>query len=190
MKTLDFGLEIKSLDDSGVLRGFASTYNNVDRDGDVVLPGAFAKTLRESNGKVPILWQHDQREPVGVAELTDDPGRGLLLKGQLDLDVEIGRRAYSALKKRIVGGLSIGYQTVRSTMKNGVRQLAELKLYEVSIVTIPANAEAIVTSVKATGGSDMAGFEDLSQQLAHLAAETNLRALLNKMSNFSRRGDR
>jgi uncharacterized protein len=185
MKTLDFGLEIKSLDEAGVLEGFASTYGNVDRVGDIVMPGAFTKTLRDTGGKVPILWQHDQREPIGLANLSDEAG-GLRLKGKLDLDVDIGRRAYSALRKRIVGGLSIGYETARSTMKGGVRQLLEIKLFEVSIVTIPANAEAVVTSVKDADSAVAGSVRAMNEQIAALAAEAGMRAITMQVLGLAR----
>jgi hypothetical protein len=182
MKTLDFGFEIKALGPTGELEGFASTYGNVDRVGDVVMPGAFAKTLAESGGKVPILWSHMQSEPIGLAQLSDQPGKGLFLRGQLDLDVEIGRRAHSALRKGIARGLSIGYDTVKSTMKGGVRQLLELKLWEISVVTIPAYAEAVVTGVKSDVETSMT--PELRMMCADLnafAAEQSLRAVLSQV---------
>lgn len=174
MEFRDFSVELKAAE-SGVVEGFASTYGNVDRANEVVVMGAFAKSLGENGGRVPLLWQHRQDEPIGIANLTDSIG-GLALRAQLDLDVEPGRRAFSALKKGIVGGLSIGYDVVRSTVKDGVRQLLELKVWEVSVVTIPANAEAVITSVK-DGSHELESLGSLGANLSELAMELELRSL-------------
>jgi uncharacterized protein len=185
MNTLNFGLEMKTLDDAGVVEGLASTYGNTDRVGDVVQAGAFTKTLRESGGRLPLLWQHKQDHPIGDARIIDMPGRGLFLRGQLDLDVEDGRRAHSALKRGYVRGLSIGYDVVRSTMRNGVRQLLELKLWEVSVVTIPANAEAVITGVKDTDAGALAFVTDMNARLQQLADEVSTRVLMRQIRNFA-----
>lgn len=143
----DFSLEVKSLDEAGAFTGLASTYSNVDLLGDIVEPGAFTATLAEKGRERPLLWGHDSNQPIGLAVLMDSE-TGLALSGSLDLDVQAGRDAYSRLKKRIVKGLSIGFKTVKDTVKDGVRHLQQLDLYEVSLVTFPANPAAQVTSVK------------------------------------------
>jgi HK97 family phage prohead protease len=169
--------EIKSISDAGEIIGRPSTYGNVDRQGDVVERGAFTKTLADTGGRVPLLWQHRQDEPIGTAILTDEFS-GLGMRANLDLDVEIGRRAHSALKKGIVSGLSIGYDIVRAATKGGVRYIREIDLFEVSVVTIPANAEAKITGVKHDQDGDEASFTALLEDVKDLASETELRATL------------
>ena len=144
----DFRFQIKSLNEQGQFSGLASVYGNVDLGGDVVVPGAFQKTLADRGGEVPILFAHDTRQPVGLGKLKDTAS-GLLIEGQLILDVPKAREAYSLLKARVLKGLSIGYDTVKSDIKAGVRYLRELKLFEISLVTVPMNEQALVTSVKA-----------------------------------------
>ena len=144
----DFRFQIKSLNEQGQFSGLASVYGNVDLGGDVVVPGAFQKTLADRGGEVPILFAHDTRQPVGLGKLKDTAS-GLLIEGQLILDVPKAREAYSLLKARVLKGLSIGYDTVKSDIKEGVRYLRELKLFEMSLVTVPMNEQALVTSVKA-----------------------------------------
>lgn len=144
----DFRFQIKSLNEQGQFSGLASVYGNVDLGGDVVVPGAFQKTLADRGGEVPILFAHDTRQPVGLGKLKDTAS-GLLIEGQLILDVPKAREAYSLLKARVLKGLSIGYDTVKSDIKEGVRYLRELKLFEISLVTVPMNEQALVTSVKA-----------------------------------------
>jgi uncharacterized protein len=147
-----FKLQIKSLDEAGKFSGLASVYGNVDLGGDVVMPGAFAKSLADRGHEIPILFQHDMRQPVGLGKLKDT-SQGLEIQGQLVLEVAKAREAYSLLKARVLRGLSFGYDTVKSDIQAGVRYLRELKLYEVSLVTVPMNELATVTAVKTSESS-------------------------------------
>jgi HK97 family phage prohead protease len=142
-----FGLNDVQVDESGQFEGYASVFNNVDRHGDVVMPGAFRKTISE-NPSVPILWQHDQTKPIGVTMAIREDQNGLLVKGELNLDTQMGREAYSLLKQGALKGLSIGYQVIKDDLAGRVRQLKEVKLMEYSLVTFPANERAQVTSIK------------------------------------------
>src|SRR5690348_4841704 len=128
--TRDFNFEVKELTDAGTFEGMASVYGNQDACGDIVEPGAFARTLQQRGREVPILWAHDPANPVGLGTLTDTP-TGLKIAGTLDLDVNAGREAFSRLKKRIVKGLSIGFRTAADKVVDGVRHLTELELFEV-----------------------------------------------------------
>lgn len=148
-----FPLEIKQLEeDKGTFEGYLSTYD-VDLVGDVVEPGAFKKSLndayqaketRQNPFLLPILWQHDPTQPVGGFTDMQEDSQGLYVKGWLDLDTDIGRRAYSGLKMGYLGGLSIGYRVIRDRVEKGVRHLLELALIEGSVVTFPANPQATV----------------------------------------------
>src|SRR5687767_2779729 len=102
----EFLCELKQLDEAeGTFAGCLSVYGVKDSHNDIVVAGAFTESLAANGGRVPLLWQH--AEPVGSLELTDSPA-ALIAKGELDLDVEVGRRAHSAIKKGYVKGLSIG----------------------------------------------------------------------------------
>lgn len=141
--------EIKSLDDSGAFEGIASVYGNVDSYGDVVEPGAFSKTIAERGKSIPILWQHDSRLPIGSGEVYDT-GTHLGIKGQILETVSHGGDAMRLAKAGIVKGLSIGYQVLKDSWdaERKVRLLKEIKLYEVSFVTFPANELAVLTGIK------------------------------------------
>src|SRR5512139_1749898 len=152
-KTLSF--EIKAVDFEGrTLEGFAAAFGNIDQVGDVIHPGAFRKTLAERGQKIKFLWQHDPTEPIGkLIEAHEDTG-GLFVKAIIS-DTQRGRDALALLKDGAIGEMSIGYDTVKGGMDyskdakgNTVRNLREIKLYEFSLVTFPANEQAIVTSVK------------------------------------------
>ena len=106
---MDFHFECKALTEAGQFEGLASVYGVQDLGNDVVEPGAFRETLEKRGREIPILWGHDLQNPVGLGTLTDTAA-GLAIKGQLDLDVQAGREAYSRLQKHIVRGLSIGFR--------------------------------------------------------------------------------
>jgi uncharacterized protein len=151
MQTLTAKFAVKSLTEAGTFKGLASVYSNIDLGGDVVVPGAFTKTLRDRGGEVPVLFAHDMRQPIGLGKLTDTAA-GLQIDGQLVLSVGKAKEAYDLLRARVLKGLSIGYEAIKSDVVNGVRRLQELKLFEVSLVTVPMNELATVASVKGESG--------------------------------------
>lgn len=150
-RTKDFAFELKDLDEeAGTFTGYAAVFGNVDFDGDLIEPGAFRKTIRESGGKVPILWQHDRYEPIGIGQLAED-GKGLVAEGQLNLETQRGREARALMQQGALSGLSIGYKAIKPVMEAGVRRLKEVAVREFSPVTFPANELARVATVKGYG---------------------------------------
>lgn len=145
-------LEIKDITAEGSFEGLLSPYGNVDGTGDLVEPGAYTKTLKDRGNKVPLLWQHSPALPIGELML-DDRADGLYCKGQLLMADSVAQRAYLFIKARIVKGLSIGFETIKDSIENGVRRLKEIRLYEGSIVTFPANEMALITTVKSVNGA-------------------------------------
>lgn len=149
LDVLSFKLrEVKASDgEEGVFTGKASVYGVVDTYGDVVMPGAFTKTLSESAGRVVLLNQHDPAQPLGLAELRDEDD-ALYVTGRINLEKQIGRELLSDLRMGVLNGLSIGYETIKEAWDREIRRLLELRLWEVSVVTFPANQFARVGSVK------------------------------------------
>ncbi len=148
-KHFDCHLQLKRLDDEGVFAGYASVFNLVDSQQDIILPGAFKATLAGRTPDIKLLWQHDMREPIGVVEELREDVNGLYVKGRLLLEIARAREAYALLKQGVVSGLSIGYTpTLWRLDAKGVRVLQALDLWEISLVTFPANAAARVTVVK------------------------------------------
>ncbi|MDT8071201.1 MAG: HK97 family phage prohead protease [Terriglobia bacterium] len=143
----DLRFEIKSIAEDGTFTGMAAVYGNTDLQGDVIEPGAFTRTLKDHNGEIKLLWQHDPSKPLGKGKITDTSA-GLQIEGRLALGITAARDAYESLKAGIVDGLSIGYDVIRQNAKDGKRFLKELRLFEVSLVTFPANPLATVTAVK------------------------------------------
>lgn len=143
--------EIKELTESGSFEGYGSVFNNVDGGGDIVLPGAFAESLRtRPAGKVKLLWQHDSWQPLGrFTEIYED-STGLYVKGVLNPEVPQARVALALMRDGAVDGLSIGYRVTADTIDrvSGVRQIKTCDLFEVSIVTFPMNPESTIQRVK------------------------------------------
>ncbi|WP_301149000.1 HK97 family phage prohead protease [Mycobacterium simiae] len=136
----------------GQFEGWASTFGNTDSQNDRVMPGAFAKGLT-SDRVVPLNWEHrgsvDPRALVGQLVKAEEVPEGLHVTGQFDLETEFGAAAYRAVKARRVGALSIGYAINRATKAaDGVNELHDLDLIEVSIVARPANDRAVITAAK------------------------------------------
>ncbi len=145
----DFTLNLKSLEDDGTFEGYAAVFGNVDRAGERIDASAFARTLSKRAGEpLPVLWQHDTARPIGIGEVVADR-RGLAIKGRFLLATQAGREAYETARMGAVKGLSIGYRVVRDAWEESVRVLKEIELFEVSLVTIPANPEARLVTVKA-----------------------------------------
>jgi uncharacterized protein len=147
MQNKSFKLELKSLTDQGTFVGMASVFGNVDLGGDIVEPGAFSRTLQHKGGEVPILYQHDTRQPIGLGKVRETKA-GLEITGELVMQTSKAQEAYALMKRGVLKGLSIGFDVVRDTVANGIRHLHELKLYEVSVVTFPMNELAMVSNVK------------------------------------------
>lgn len=161
-KQLDF--EIKSLSEDGTFEGKLAVYGNVDLGKDMIEPGAFKKTMAEKGNRVPMLWQHDSKTPIGDLELRD-AADALYVKGRLLKDeIPEAKTAYALLKAGVIKGLSIGYDTVKDSVENGIRHLKELRLYEGSIVTFPMNEMATITSIKSAGGKQAKG--DFNEEFA------------------------
>ncbi|WP_138935734.1 HK97 family phage prohead protease [Roseovarius arcticus] len=180
---MDNGLERKfarfdadlTVKDGVELEGYASYFGDADQGGDVVVAGAYTKSLARlcaDNRQVKMLWQHDPAQPIGIWDEVREDKRGLYVKGRLLEAVGRGREAAALINAGAIDGLSIGYRTVRASKNDkGQRLLQELELWEVSLVTFPMLPSARVAAKgDALGGSDLrelaATFEDARRELA------------------------
>ena len=151
-----FEFKLNDVSDSGQFQGYAATFGNVDLGNDVVEPGAFDQSLRDSGGgKVPILDHHNPAQQIGWNLEAREDAFGLFVRGQLDLNVQAARERHSLMKLAAqVGGrtgLSIGFQTLRDEPDPEnfkIRRLKQIRLMEYSLVTFPMNPEAGVTRIK------------------------------------------
>lgn len=146
MEEKAFKFQVKAVKANGEFEGYASTFGNVDSYNEVVVSGAFKKTLQEKKA-FPLLWYHDPKDVIGVVEAEEDK-KGLRVQGKLNLDVQSAREKYALLKQKAIKGMSIGFRTIKDKIEDDIRYLLELELGEVSLGTFPVNEEAFVDTVK------------------------------------------
>ncbi len=164
-------------DETGEIEGYGAAFNNLDSYKDIIEPGSFKRTINSAKSIAKknnddflwvMLWQHDQDSPIGYWLDASEDANGLHVKGQIDLDVPLGQWAYSAIKKRYMRELSIGYDPVdseRDAQDKSIRHLKEIKLWEISPVTFAANDQAVITGVKNAGdGRSNKDFNDEYRQ--------------------------
>jgi len=151
---LDVALKIKSVSETGEFEGYGSVFGVKDSYSDIVVSGAFEKTLQDWNekGRLPaMLWQHDMSEPIGIYTEMKEDSNGLYVKGKLLIDADpLAKRAHAHMEAGSLSGLSIGY-TLDDWEYDADKEafiLKEIKLWEVSLVTFPANDEARISNVK------------------------------------------
>jgi HK97 family phage prohead protease len=125
--------------------GYASVFDRVDRGGDIVRSGAFRHSLARQ-GKVPLLWQHQQGRQVGEIEHLAEDARGLQVIARL-YDDEFGRLLSRELKHGRLSGLSFGYRVRAAEQGASAREIRDLELLEVSLVRRPMQPLACVHKV-------------------------------------------
>lgn len=142
-------INIKANSIEGTFKGYASIFNVVDNYGDVVLPGAFRQTLQELHIKnIKLLWQHDYKKPIGVFTKIEETVKGLLVEGKIFTDLRQGKEATLLLQSGVVDGLSIGYEIEEYFYDQDIRYIKQAKLWEISIVTFPANELARIKDLR------------------------------------------
>lgn len=152
-ETRAFALTVKAAGDDGSIEGYGSAFGVRDNYDDVIAAGAFAESLKahKAEGTMPaMLWQHDSDEPIGVWTSMTEDEKGLKVVGKLALDTVRGKEAHALLKMGALNGLSIGFVSKQWAYdrESEVRTLTEIELWEVSLVTFPANQKARITNVK------------------------------------------
>lgn len=145
---LDIPFKIKAVNEDGLFSGYGSVFGVVDSYQEVVAAGAFKESL---DSRMPsLLWQHRSGEPIGVYTTVKEDNIGLHVEGKLALKTTRGAEAYELLKMGAISGLSIGFVTREDSYDRvtGVRTLKKVDLWEVSLVTFPANDASRVANVK------------------------------------------
>jgi HK97 family phage prohead protease len=150
--------ETLKVTDGTVIEGYASLFDKTDQGGDVVAPGAYQRSLaaiEDEGRRVKMLWQHDPAQPIGVWDEVREEDKGLYVKGRLLTEIKRGKEAATLVEAGAIDGLSIGYKTVRAKRDaGGQRRLADLELWEVSLVTFPMLSDARVGTKGETQAAD------------------------------------
>lgn len=145
-------VDFKKVDEQGSFEGYACLFNERDMGSDVVMPGAFRKSLQKRGAStIRMLFQHDVNEPIGVWRIIREDGKGLYVQGKLLNEVGRAREILSLMRAGALDGLSIGFRTqkARHDRAGGVRRLYEVDLWEISVVTFPMQPNARIRQVKA-----------------------------------------
>jgi len=161
MKNISFknyDATIKDLDvATGIVTGYFSQFNSIDLDGDVIMPGAFTKTIAErgpesAKPEIAYLWQHDTYRPLGKLMVLREDNFGLYFEAKMS-DTTYGQDALKLYRDGVITQHSIGYQVIKSVetqmdMEEEVEQIYEVKLWEGSAVTFGANPNTPFTGFK------------------------------------------
>lgn len=145
-------------DEVGKVAGFFSTYDKTpDSYGDIIEPGAFTKTFekRKATGHpFPLCFNHDFDKVIGRVDSIEDTDKGPYIEASF-LDTDLAQDVHKMLKSEAIYQFSFAYDVLKrrdpddEEKKAGITNvLQEIELFEVSIVTVPANQNAVVTDVK------------------------------------------
>jgi HK97 family phage prohead protease len=145
--------EVKDVDSTGIVRFYASIYNTPDRVKDIVVKGAYAKTITENFKEIQHYKNHDSTQMPGVITELKEDDSGLLVTSRLILNTQLGKETYEEYKAMAEAGKSmshsIGYVPVKEDENAGLNYLKEIFLYEVSTLTKrPAHPDALTVDVK------------------------------------------
>ena len=177
---LNLPFQIKSVDDDGHIEGYGAVFNNIDFGLDRIERGAFKDTLRarKATEPLPMLWQHNSGEPIGVWHTATEDKNGLYVEGQLNLsrdsgaaDVPLAWQARALAKQRAVSGLSIGFYAEDYRYEEDVRVLTKLDVIEVSMATFPMNPLAQIANVKQLTNKEFVSVTRQRLGLSRQAAE-------------------
>lgn len=182
--------EIKALGEDGTFEGYASTFGGIDAYDDTIEPGAFTETIAQ---KTPaLLWQHNSGDVIGVIDELREDGYGLYMKAHLLIeDISKAKEAHILLKAKALSGLSIGYVPVEYWYEKNdkarwgeVRHLKKIDLWEISIVTFPADSGAGVTGVKSFSDMGIREIEDTLRDAGLSRREA--KSLISRCKEFQR----
>ena len=142
--------EIMDADENkGIVKGYASYFDNIDADKDIIRPGSYKKTIMENGSRVKYLYQHDMNKPIGKMNELFEYDKGLVFVAEVP-KTQLGKDVIELMKAGVITENSVGIMPIVKEDKGEYREIREVKLYEVSAVTLAANAEAKILDVKGT----------------------------------------
>jgi HK97 family phage prohead protease len=132
---------------AGVVKGYASVFDNKDSDNDIIRKGSYRKTIAENGQRVKYLYQHDMDKPLGKMTMLEEDDKGLVFEAKI-AKTTLGNDVIELIKAGVITENSVGILPIQKEMVDGVRNITEVKLYEVSAVTLAANDQALIMDVK------------------------------------------
>lgn len=151
MKYKNFTGGIQDVDiQKRVVTGYLSSFGNKDYDGDVIVKGAFKKTIEERKNQIFFLNQHDWKQPHGKFDVLREDEKGLYFESTPLLDTSYSSDTLKLYDAGIIKEHSIGFTTIKGSYDNDAEAyiMKEVKLYEGSNVTLGANPDTPFTGFK------------------------------------------
>jgi HK97 family phage prohead protease len=165
-KSLTF--EVKADPESRRITGYGAVFGNKDSVNDIIIAGAFAKSI--GRRQVKMLYQHESDDLLGFWDVVREDSNGLYIEGNI-AKTSLGNDVYELAKIGALNSMSIGYSVDECEYdKEGVRVLKSIDLWEVSLVTFPANEKAVVTGVK-SAPKTIREFEDFLREAGKYSRE-------------------
>lgn len=154
--------EVKDVDMKGRrVSGYLSAFDNKDSDGDIIVKGAYAKSLNERKGEIFFLNQHNWSQPHGKFDELKEDNTGLYFVSNPMIDTTYSMDALKLYEAGIIKEHSVGFITVKDEVKSDARYIKEIKLYEGSNVTLGANSQTPFTGFK----SSLKDIDDQSKRI-------------------------
>lgn len=132
---------------AGIIKGYGSYFGNKDSDNDVIMKGAYKKTIAENGERVKYLYQHDMNQPIGKMNELYEDDKGLVFVAEI-AKTQLGKDVVELMKSGVITENSVGIMPIQKQDKGDYREINEVKLYEISAVTLAANDQAKILDVK------------------------------------------
>lgn len=146
-KSTQMGELIDADEKAGIVKGYGSIFGNVDSDGDIINRGAYKKTITESGKRVKYLYQHDMDKPIGKMVHLEEDEKGLVFEAQIP-KTRLGMDVIELIKGGVITENSVGILPIQKEMIGENRHINEVRLFEISAVTLAANDQAMIMDVK------------------------------------------
>ena len=171
-KTAPLGEIISDIDeDKNIVKGYGSYFDNVDSDKDIIRKGAYQKTIQENGHRVKYLYQHNMMQPIGKMDELYEDEKGLVFTAMIP-KTSLGKDIIELMKAGVITENSVGILPIVKEDKGDYREIKEVKLYEISAVTLAANDQAKIMDVKGT--TDLEGVYKRYDNLSKLIRKGNI----------------
>ena len=138
---------------NSIVKGYGSYFDNKDSDQDIIRKGAYQKTIQENGSRVKYLYQHDMMQPIGKMKQLYEDDKGLVFVAEVP-KTQLGTDVIELMKAGVITENSVGIMPIVKENKGDYREIREVKLYEISAVTLAANDQAKILDVKGISNID------------------------------------
>jgi HK97 family phage prohead protease len=153
-KSAPLGDQIVDIDEkNNIVKGYGSYFDNKDSDQDIIRRGAYQKTIQENGNRVKYLYQHDMMQPLGKMDELYEDEKGLVFTASVP-KTQLGTDVIELMKAGVITENSVGIMPIVKELKGDYREIREVKLYEISAVTMAANDQAKILDVKGMANID------------------------------------